>query len=344
MIVSHLQQDQDQQAWDQYVLSHPGASGYHLTAWRCVIEKAFGHPTVYLLAKDQQGHLRGILPLVLLASRLFGRFLVSLPFVNYGGLLTSDENARKALLDAAIQEANRLAVAHVELRHQDLQELGWLSSQRKVTMRLGLSGRFDDLWKAFPSKLRSQIRRGQKERMEVSFGGSECLEGFYSVFSRCMRDLGTPVYSKRFFTQILAAFPKDARICLVKLQNAPVAAGLLYGFRHSLEIPWAASDKRYNRFAPNMLLYSSILEHACQEGFQVFDFGRSSPDSGTYRFKEQWGAKPHALVWHYWLRGGSALPQLNPQNPQYQLAIRMWQHLPLAVANRLGPHIVKYLP
>jgi FemAB-related protein (PEP-CTERM system-associated) len=211
-------------------------------------------------------------------------------------------------------------------------------------MRLELPKQFELLWKEFPSKLRSQIRRAQKENMTVRFGGTECLDDFYAVFSRCMRDLGTPVYSKQFFRAICEYFPKQSRICLVSSNDRPLAAGFLYGFRSILEIPWAASDKRFSRLAPNMLLYSSVLEHACQEGFQFFDFGRSTPNSGTYRFKEQWGAEPHQLYWHYWMASGGEIPQLNPQNPKYELAIKIWQRLPLPVANWLGPHIVKYLP
>jgi FemAB-related protein (PEP-CTERM system-associated) len=342
--VTRLDLESDPKVWDEFILGHPLSTGYHLTAWKSVIERAFGHSTLYLLAKDQTGRVCGVLPTVLLSSRLFGRFLVSIPFVNYGGILAADPGVRQALLTHAVQEAIRLNASHIELRHQDETDLGWIMSHRKVTMRLELPPVFDELWKSFPSKLRSQIRRGQKENLLVKFGGVECLDQFYRVFARCMRDLGTPVYSKMWFAAILETFPKDAHICLVMHQDVPVAAGFLYGLRSVIEIPWAASDKRYNRFAPNMLLYGSVLEYACQQGFRTFDFGRSNPDSGTYKFKEQWGAQPHALVWHYWLRQGASVPQLNPQNPKYRLAIKAWQHLPLPVANYLGPQIVKYLP
>ena len=93
-----------------------------------------------------------------------------------------------------------------------------------------------------------------------------------------------------------------------------------------------------------MLLYWEALKHAIEQGGRRFDFGRSTTDSGTYRFKRQWGAQPTQLYWHYWLPRSAALPALNPDNPKYRLAIRLWQRLPLAVANRLGPRIVRYLP
>lgn len=344
LTVTELSSDHDRLQWDQYVLAHPQATGYHLVAWRHIVNEVFGHPCPYLMARDHGGELRGVLPTVLLSSRLFGRFFASLPFLNYGGMLADDEDTATLLLGEISKRAIDRSASHVELRHQGAGSIQWPSTQRKVSMRLDLPKAFDALWKGFPSKLRSQVRRAQKEGMAVAIGGEEQLDTFYDVFSRCMRDLGTPVYRKNFFGTILQTFPKESRICTVSLNGAPIAAGLLYGFRRMVEIPWAGADKRYNRLSPNMLLYNSVLEYACQEGFQIFDFGRSTVDSGTYRFKQQWGAQPHPLVWYYWLAEGKKLPELNPDNPKYQAAIALWQCLPLPVANLIGPHIVKYLP
>jgi FemAB-related protein (PEP-CTERM system-associated) len=265
-------------------------------------------------------------------------------FFNYGGVLAYRVDVRLALLAAAGETAKEVGAAHIELRQTDPIETDWPVRSRKVSMRLALPPDYETLLKAFPSKLRSQIRRAQKEGMEVRLGGEELLEDYYHVFARCMRDLGTPVYEKMFFQSIVEAFPKEARLCVVSLKGRPLASGFLYGFRGTLEIPWAASDKRFSRLAPNMLLYSAVLEFACREGFKEFDFGRSSVDSGTYRFKQQWGAHPRQLYWYYWLSGGQSVPELNPDNPKFKAAISVWQHLPLPVANIIGPHLVKYLP
>ena len=331
-------------AWDGYVEEHPEATGYHLTGWRHLITKAFGHPTFYFMARGAQGEVRGILPLVFLKSALFGQFLVSLPYVNYGGLIADGPEVQEALLGVASEKAKELGASHIELRHTGGPELAWPKKDHKVSMRLDLPTRFEDLMKAFPPKLRSQVRRGEKEGMRVQVGGLEMLDDFYRVFSRNMRDLGTPVYRKEFFAAILSTFPKVATIAVVRYEGNSVATGFLYGFRHTLEIPWASSDRRYARFAPNMFLYGSVLKYACEQGYRCFDFGRSSKESGTYRFKEQWGAKPVQLQWYYWLRAGGPLPELNPQNPKYALAIRLWQQLPVSLTTMVGPMIAKYLP
>lgn len=342
--VIRIEQSNEEAVWDRYVGEHQGATTYHLTAWRHVIANVFGHPTLYYMATDEHGDVRGILPLVYLKSRVFGTFLVSLPYFNYGGVIAESGEVRDALLAEAVRDAGALGASHIELRHVAGMELAWPKKDHKVSMRLELPPRYEDLLKGFPPKLRSQIRRGEKEGMEVKVGEGNLLDEFYTVFSRNMRDLGTPVYRKHFFAEILRSFPKETKIAVVSLEEQPVAAGFLVGFRNTLEIPWASSDRRYARIAPNMLLYGSVLRYACEQGYRIFDFGRSTRDSGTYRFKQQWGAKPVQLEWHYWLRDGQPLPELNPQNPKFSFAIETWKRLPLPLTTLIGPRISKYLP
>ncbi len=344
LTVRTVENQEDEARWDRYVAEQAKASAYHATTWRHVISRAFGHPSYYYMAMGESGEVRGILPLVHLKSPLFGNFLISLPYLNYGGVLADDGEATETLLQAASQKAKALGASHIELRHEAGSSLDWPKKDHKVSMRLELPQRFDDLMKAFPPKLRSQVRRGEKEGMLWQVGGIELLEDFYRVFALNMRDLGTPVYGKAWFAEILSAFPKEARLCIVSLQGQPLAAGFVLGFRNRLEIPWAASDRDYSKLAPNMMLYGAVLRYACEQGYQCFDFGRSSKDSGTYRFKEQWGAKPVPLEWHYWLEDGGPLPELNPQNPKYALAISIWQRLPVSITRVLGPHLAKHLP
>jgi serine/alanine adding enzyme len=334
----------DDPRWDRYVLDSPHAHGYHLLAWRRIVEASFGHCTYYLMSEDLSGRVNGVLPLVRLRSRMFGDFLVSVPYVNYGGPCTDDDATSRELFAEAVRLAACERVQHLEVRMDKPADFGLRVRSAKVSMRLPLPRSSQELWKAFPSKLRSQIKRAELEAMTVRIGREDELDGFYRVFSINMRDLGTPVYSKAFFSSILRELPDSTWICAVYLGDEPVAAGLLVGFRATLEIPWASAQRRYNRLSPNMLLYWSALKFACERGYSVFDFGRSSPDTGPYRFKAQWGAAPVPLHWHYWLPRTAPLPELTPQNPRFQLAVRVWRHLPVAVTRVIGPSIVKNLP
>jgi FemAB-related protein (PEP-CTERM system-associated) len=159
-----------------------------------------------------------------------------------------------------------------------------------------------------------------------------------------MRDLGTPVYPKRFFRAILDRFPDCTWIVTIYGQGGPMASGFLASFKDRVEIPWGASLHKFNALSPNMLLYWSCLEFACSQGFRVFDFGRSTVGEGTYRFKEQWGAEPSPMNWHYWMADAGTLPEINPRNPKYRLAIAMWKKLPVPLTKLLGPSIVRNIP
>ncbi|MGR3309902.1 MAG: FemAB family XrtA/PEP-CTERM system-associated protein [Candidatus Brocadiales bacterium] len=329
--------------WDSYVQTSQEGTLYHLTAWKGIIENTFGHKTYYVYTEGD-GKITGILPLVLMKSLLFGKFIISVPFFNYGGICANGENERNVLLKYAIEIARREAAKHIELRHTKKYDFGLLTKESKVCMVLNLPDSPDTLWRSFKSKLRSQVKKSEQNGVYARFGGKKEIDNFYDVFTRNMRDLGTPVYSKDFFKNILDTFPKQTIICSVFIDKKPVAAGFLLGYKGKLEIPWASSLKKYNKLSPNMLLYCRVLQYACENGYKRFDFGRSTPGEGTYKFKEQWGAKPLQLYWHYWMTNGDKLPEMNPHNPKFNLAIKTWQRLPLWMTKAIGPSIVKYLP
>ena len=334
----------DRTAWDAYIHTRQAAVNYHRYAWRAVVENSFGHRCYYLTAKDGSGAMVGILPLVFMKSTLFGCFLVSLPFFNYGGLLSDTQEIGTALLREAAALRGELGAAHVELRHTEPWPGGLPTKQAKVSMLLDLGSDSDLLWKGFNAKLRNQVRKAEKSGCTAVVGGLELLTDYYTVFVRNMRDLGTPVYGKKFFANILTAFPEESRIIAVYLEGKPVAAGLVVRFRDTVEIPWASSIRDYNTLCPNNLLYWEALQHALRIGCTRFDFGRSTPGEGTYKFKEQWGAKPIQLSWQYLLPEGASLPELNNKNPKFEMAIKVWQKLPLPLTKILGPHIVKNIP
>jgi FemAB-related protein (PEP-CTERM system-associated) len=334
--------ESEPQPWSAYVSTREGAVGYHDWRWRDVFKRAFGYDSIYFAAR-RDDRIVGVLPTVLLDSWLFGRALISLPFVNYGGVLADDPVAERALLDAAVAAAQEHRCKHVELRHIGRHFDDLPCKQHKVTMLLPLQPA-PALWEALDKKVRNQVRKAQKSGLTYQDGGLELLDGFYAVFARNMRDLGTPVYSRDFFAQILKAFPDRARVHLVSQGATPAAAGLTFQTRSTVEIPWASSVRDFNALCANPLLYWSMLEGAAGRGCATFDFGRSTPNEGTFKFKAQWGAEPVPLCWEYRLLAGGELPNTSPTNPKFELAVAVWKKLPLQVANRLGPKIVRAIP
>lgn len=329
---------------DSYVANHTGASIWHRPKVSEFIRATFGHLTSYFCAFDQAGRIVGVLPVIQLNSRLFGNFLVSMPYFNYGGVLADSPYVASRLIEAAAQWREELEAEHLELRFCQDTRSGRPQRTDKVTFWLPLPKNPDDLWQSFQPKLRAQIRRGEREMTEFVVGGGELLEEFYRVFSINMRDLGTPVYGKNFFRNLLEALGSEAWLAIARVKGQAVGCAFLTGYGNRMEIPWASTLRSHSHTSVNMTMYWRVLGFAIERGFEVFDFGRCSETAGTYRFKQQWGAQPLRLYWDYILPEGTVLPGLNPDNPKFRLLIAAWQRLPVPVANLLGPLIVKVLP
>ena len=328
--------------WDGLVAKLPGATACHLAGWRHVMRDAMGHEPIYRLAVDADGRHVGLLPLVRVRSRLFGDYLLSMPFLNDGGPLGTDE-ARAALGAEAMAEAGRRGVDLLELRGRTPVSGSFTTSDRKLTVLLDLGTSAEALWtEGLKAKVRSQVRRPMKEGMVARFG-HELLDAFYDVFSATMRDLGTPVLPKPFFASIARHLHDPVVFCVIEHQGAPLAAGCGFLWNGEFEITWAGSLREASRMAPNMLLYWSLMEESIRRGAHTFNFGRCSPDSGTHRFKRQWGGYDLPLPWSQWSpRGVVSTP--NPDSPKYRIATRVWSRLPVAVTNRLGPPLARLLP
>jgi FemAB-related protein (PEP-CTERM system-associated) len=327
--------------WDEFARSQAGYTHFHGYAWRSVIEDVFGHECVYLAARNESNALEAILPLVRVKSMLFGHFLVSMPFLNYGGPLGSAAGVR-AIVDEAVELARAGKVKLLELRSRVPQPIALPVSHRKVTVVLALEATADATFKKFDAKLRSQIRRPEKDGVTVRFGVDQ-VDPFFHVFSRHMRDLGTPTQPKRLFTEIVDTFGDDVWIACAYLGGHPVAAGCGFVFGDEFELTWASSLREYNRSAPNMLLYWALMQRACAAGLRTFNFGRCTPGSGTHRFKMQWGGREEPLWW-YGLSDGEQATTPSPDDSAYRWGPRVWRHLPTPIATALGPEIVRYIP
>src|SRR5262249_37311993 len=278
-------------------------------------------------------------------SLLFGRYLVSLPYLNYGGALADDDRVAGLLIDRAVRLAEDLRVRYLELRHEFKFPHPALSGRQcdKVNMRMALPGTADDLWGRLASSVRNQVRKGRKNGLTVHWGSRELLPEFYDVFSRNMRDLGTPVYGRRLFAAALEQFGDRAELCVVRAEGKALASALLLHGWGVTEVPSASSLRAYNHTNANMLMYWHLLERGVQRQQSAFDFGRCSTDSSTYRFKKQWGAEPTPAEWQYHALDGG-VGELRPSNPKYQRFIGWWKRLPVAWTRLLGPLIVRGIP
>ena len=343
LVAVKVTQAKDEHAWDQFVTQHPESTCEHLWAWRTVITSVFGHKCIYLTA-ERSGAIVGVLPLVLFDSRLFGRSVVSLPFLNYGGVLASEPEAVALLANEAERVGRDFGAAYVELRHRAPLIPSLPRREHKLALTRPLPASSDELWAKVDRKVRNQVRKAQKDGLTVVSGGAELVDQFYKVFARNMRDLGTPVYPKSLFAEALRALGDAARVHLVHMGPHATAGGVTVRHRDTVLVPWASSLREFRTHCPNMLLYWNMLDESVRAGATVFDFGRSSPDSGPHHFKLQWGAQEAPMAWEYILINRSTAPDHGPTSPHFAKLVSLWQKMPLAIANAVGPAIVRHIP
>jgi len=330
----------DAARWDSFVYASPTATFFHRAGWKEVIERAFGHRTHFLLA-EEGGVIRGVLPLAEIDSRLFGHSLSSLPFCVYGGIVAGTEAARHALDEAAQTLAARLHVDFLEYRNVMPFHNEWPSKDLYVTFRKAIDPDVDANMLSIPRKQRAMVRKGIKNGLasEIDAG----VERFFAVFADNVHRHGTPALPKRYFKLLKEVFGADCEVLSVVKDGQVLSSVLSFYFRDEV-LPYYAGDTVAARdLAANDFKYWELMRRACERGIKIFDFGRSKRGTGPFDFKKNWGFEPQPLHYEYQLHRARSVPDQNPLNPKYRLFIKLWQRLPLPVANAIGPHIVKNL-
>jgi len=333
--------------WDSFVKNHPDGSPYHQYAWKMAIEQAYGHEGHYLIALDA-AKVVGIMPMIYVKFPLRRGQMVALPFCDVGNVLCHDYATLKSLVEEAITISKRLGVRLLDLRgpiDEDFFAVQHLSVHKhmgKARMLFELPDSSEILWNDFKSKLRSQVRKAEKNGLSFTWDNSRVTE-FYQVFCENMRDLGSPVHSRTWFEAVLHHFGERAHLGMVHAGEKAVGGGILLSMNNKISVPWASTLRNYNRLNPNMLLYWNFLKFSADNGFSLFDFGRSTPEEGTYKFKAQWGAQPEPLLWHNVFLHGKQTVAANDNSSMRNFVAKYWQQLPIPVANFLGSRLRRYI-
>lgn len=340
-----LATDHDQVVWDRYVLKHPDGVAYHQYAWKKAIADAYHFDACYLVA-EQNERVCGVLPLIEFKRPLLGRSFVSLPYCDLGGHLTDTPDVGKTLLVKAKALAAEKNVESIELRQtvkgvgSDAQADRW----QKVRMVLELPDSSEILFKSMKAKLRSQVRKPMRDGLTVKLGGLELVTEFYQIFTENMRDIGSPVHSRKWVESVVRHFDERARVGVVYTpEGEPAAGGIILLHGKTVSIPWASSLQKFNKMNPNMLLYWTFLAFAADHGFNRFDFGRSTPGEGTFHFKEQWGAQPEDLAWEKYAPDGKLKQSLRSNPVIRQRVEKIWSRMPLGFCNVLGPLLRRHI-
>ncbi|MEF7616871.1 FemAB family XrtA/PEP-CTERM system-associated protein [Aquincola sp. MAHUQ-54] len=327
--------------WDAFVRSCPGATFFHLAGWQPLLREVFRHQTFFLSAEDASG-IRGVLPLAHVHSALFGQSLVSLPFAVYGGVAALDEEAAAALEQEAQQLARRLGVEHLELRNTVRRHADWPVQDLYVTFRKEILPDDEANLLAIPRKQRAMVRKGIKNGLQAAF--DDGIDRFFPLYADNVHRHGTPAMPRRYFQGLLDTFGADASVLIVTAPDGrPISGVLSFRFRDEILPYYAGDDEDARELAGNDFKYWALMQHACASGLKVFDYGRSKQGTGSYAFKKNWGFEPTPLHYEHCLYRRETVPQNNPSNAKYKLLINAWRRMPISLANRLGPLIVRNL-
>lgn len=330
----------DYQRWDNYVNASDVASFFHLSGWQRVMQQAFSHKTYYYFA-EQDGQITGILPLVHINSLLFGNALISNAFCVYGGIVASNDQAFAALQNQAQQLARELGVDYLEMRNRQQQHPDWPYKQLYVTFRKTLDTDHEKNLAAIPRKQRAMVRAGIKAGLTSVVDGS--IERFYQAYSESVRNLGTPVFPKRYFQVLKQVFADDCEILVIEHEGRLVAGVMSFYFKDEVLPYYGGGNDLARDLKGNDFMYWEVMRRAVEKGYKVFDYGRSKEGTGSYRFKKHWGFEPEPLFYEIDLVKAQQIPDINPLNPKYQLFIAAWKRLPLPVSQLVGPWLAKDL-
>ncbi|MDX2447350.1 MAG: FemAB family PEP-CTERM system-associated protein [Desulfobacterales bacterium] len=327
--------------WDEFVMSCQESTFFHLAGWRTVLEESFGHRCHFLVAEEND-EIQGVLPLAQVKSFFFGNSLSSLPFCVYGGILALSEEAREALRKAACTLAETLNVDALQLRNSHASGSDWPSSDLYYTFRKEIVADNEVNLKAIPNRQRAMVRKGIKYGLVSE--ESDSSERIYRVYSESVRNLGTPVFSKKYFDVLQKVFGKDCRILMIRDGDEDVAGVMSFYFKGEV-LPYYGGGIARARSIPgcNHFMYWELMRRSADEGITGFDFGRSKAGTGPYSFKKNWGFTPQPLAYEYYLVRSNEIPNVNPTNPKYRMLIEIWSRLPLPVANFIGPMLAKDL-
>jgi len=326
--------------WDAFVRKHPHGTFFHLCGWKTAVERAFGHSMYYLVA-EEDGEIKGVLPLGRVKSRLFGDALISTPFAVYGGVLADSEAAAVALNTQAEKLATELGVDYLEYRNREPRNESAAGSDLYVTFRKEIHAETDENMKAIPRKQRAMVRKGIKAGLvgEVDDG----VQRFYPMYAESVRNLGTPVFSKHWFQTLKDVFQEDCEVLTITHEGVPVSSVLSFYFKNEVLPYYGGGTLDARALKANDFMYWELMCRASDRGITVFDYGRSKCGAGFDHVKKNWGFEPESMYYEQQPVAADTVPEVNPTNPKYSTAIKLWKRLPLPVANTLGPMVSKYL-
>lgn len=328
--------------WLAYLAMSDAADICHHSAWGNVFHGTFGLESVLILHRSE-GRIDGGVPLIIFDQPLTGKALVSMPFLNYGGILADTAEVREKIARGCRTVLEHFGGDYVEMRHiaSGLGPLADRTRENRITYRLDVNRPAEDIFKTFRKQLRTRLRRTAEQNL-TQYQGTERLDHFYHLFAAAMREHGTPVMPRRFFELILEHLSGHARMMIAYKDGRPVGGKLLLQFKGRTTMTWGCYPNRYKHLLANYYLTWELIQQSAQSPIRRLDFGRSEPGSSGHDYKSNWGPTEVPIFVDYLATDPSKIPNLKPENVKFKLAIAIWKRLPLGMTKLIGPHLARY--
>lgn len=333
---------QEMARWDKFVESCSKGTFFHLAGWKKVIEFVYNHSCHFIYAEND-GEIVAVLPLVEQKSVLFGHALISTPFCVYGGVASDNDDAMLFLENAAMNKAKELRVDYLELRYPFPRNNPQLVEKcAHSTFGISLAEDDDAIMAGIKKKQRAVVRHSLKNGLTYRVDSD--TDTAYQVYSESVRNLGTPVFPKKYFSALKAEFGDRCDVLTVEKDNKAVSSVLNFYYKGHVLPFYGGGLHEARALKSNDFMYYQLMCNAKRERqCEFFDFGRSKNDSGAFKYKRTWGMDPVPLHYQFFLVNAEQLPNLSPNNPKYKLFIQLWQKMPVWVSRIVGPFLSKYL-
>ena len=331
--------------WDRLALAR--GTIFHTTSFRKILMHSFGYKCAYHGVFDKDNRICALIPLVVSLNLGLKRAGVALPFVNYTDICADSDEALQFAMASVSALKNKYHLDYLELRlkDQDIASYGWSRQLQHFTFVLSLCSDEDKVLAQSSSSNRNHVRKVYKNNwFEVSFDKNH-LAAFYRVYVTRMKELGSPAPDISFFQKVLMNLPENAFLLTVlDRDNNQVVGGMLLltsPGNQTLYYPYGANLVAYNNKYLNNFMYWEAIRFGIQQGMKYLDLGRSQAGSGTYKYKEQWGAKAQQLK--YLVYDGGKAGAGPPDRNNLSMFVELWKVTPSLITDRVGKQLIKYL-
>ena len=292
--------------WDSFISEHPSGTIYHTSMWCKTVEESFGHKPIYLYIKNGKERIKAALPMFLIKSKLTGYRLSTLPCASSCNPVVDNIHDFEILLNFINRFMREHKIRYFELKTDEGFQYNYPLGQtlsKFIKYTLDINKPLEEIKKSMSRHHLRKIKNEGKHDIEVTYGSSlEDLRDFYRLYLRMRKEKGLLPLPWSFFKNLWNNLSSKSQIEIMfaKYNGRTISTLLLLKFKDAVIYEYAATDSKYKRLNPNYLLLWKAIKKVKEEGYRVFDFGRTPKEhKGLADFKRRWGTNQESLLYYY---------------------------------------------